>query len=136
MVVFIIGLATGLVVLTIPPRPTPEQATAQAFAAAISQAQDEAIMTGQPIGLMMVDNGYSLAQYRSGRWQAGPKTRFKRGLRIDQLRVSDDAPPEGWPDLVFDPTGVSQPADFRLRGRYDSYDIAWAGDGKVQVDER
>ncbi|MBR9836024.1 MAG: prepilin-type N-terminal cleavage/methylation domain-containing protein, partial [Alphaproteobacteria bacterium] len=27
MVVFIIGLATGLVVLTIPPRPTPEQAT-------------------------------------------------------------------------------------------------------------
>lgn len=136
VVVFIIGLATGLVVLTLPPRPTPEQSTAQAFAAAMSQAQDKAIMTGQPIGLIVAGNRYSLAQYRSGRWQSAGVVRLKGGLKIDLLRDSDEASPEGWPDLIFDPTGVSEPAEFRLRGRLANYDINWTGDGEVAVDER
>ena len=43
MVVFIVGLTAGIVTLTIPQRPTQEQASAQAFATVLRDAQDQAI---------------------------------------------------------------------------------------------
>ena len=60
MVVFIIGLAAGIVTLTIPQRPTEEQAGAQAFARVLREAQDQAILSGQPLGLKLSENGYAL----------------------------------------------------------------------------
>ena len=43
-VLFIVGLTAGIVTLTLPDNPTAEEASAQAFARVLSDAQDRAIM--------------------------------------------------------------------------------------------
>jgi type II secretion system protein H len=135
-VLFIIGLTAGLVTLTLPERPTEEQASAQAFARVLRDAQDQAIMAGQPVGLRLSDQGYTLVQWRRDFWrpQRGAVV-LPRGMDI---AVQTEAPerPEGWPDIVFDPTGIIQPAEFQLRARGVRIDITLAETGEVRLVER
>ena len=139
MVVFIIGLTAGIVTLTIPQRPTEEQAGAQAFARVLREAQDQAILSGQPIGLKLSDNGYALLQWRRERWvPQGRAVALPRQLEIveqDELLV-DQQVPTNWPDLVFDPTGIVEMAEFQLRGRGIRIDVTINETGDVILVER
>ena len=63
-VLFIVGLTAGIVTLTLPENPSDEEASAQAFARVLTDAQDRAIMTGQPVGLNLTERGYMLVQWR------------------------------------------------------------------------
>ena len=136
MVVFIIGLTAGIVTLSIPQRPTAEQASAQAFATVLRQAQDQAILSGQPVGLRLSDSGYALVQWRQERWlPAGRAEVFPRRMDITPILEAPEMP-EGWPDLVFDPTGIVPPAEFQLRGRGVRIDIALNESGEVSLVER
>ena len=109
MVVFIIGLTAGIVTLTNPQRPTEEQAGAQAFARVLREAQDQAILSGQPIGLKLSERGYALLQWRRERWvpqgRAVTLPRQREIVEEEDLLV-DQQIPSNWPDLVFDPTGI------------------------------
>ena len=135
-VLFIVGLTAGLVTLTLPQRPTQEQASAQAFATVLRDAQDQAIFAGQPVGLRLTEQGYALVQWRRDGWRpAGIAKAFPRTIEI--VPVGDVADqPDGWPDLVFDPTGIVAPAAFQLRGRGVRIDIALREDGEVHLAER
>ncbi len=136
MVVFIIGLAAGIVTMTIPQRPTTEQATAQAFGRLITEAQDQAILSGQPIGLFVTDKAYGLVQWRRGQWRAYTRpASLPRQIEITEEDAQQTAP-EGWPDLVFDPTGIVQPTEFNLRGRGVRIDISLLETGEVQFETR
>ena len=137
VVVFIIGLTAGLVVMTLPDRATPERAAAQTLAVTLSQAQDRAIMSGQPVGLIMSERGYMLAAWTAGRWEPlrGGES-VPRSVRLDLTRDTRNPPPDGWPDLVFDPTGVTDGAAFRLRGKQEQFQITLATSGEVQVEAR
>jgi len=135
MVVFIIGLATGLVVLTLPPNPTPEQSDARVFAQNLSTAQDQAILSGQPVGLFLHRDGYTLQSWRAGRWEpVNGGANLSRGTQLDFRGGEREAPPEGWPHYIFDPTGVSLGADFQVRGRSERIDIVVNTNGEVQVE--
>lgn len=136
MVVFIIGLTAGIVTLTIPQRPTEEQAGAQTFARVLREAQDQAILSGQPIGLRLSENGYALVQWRQDLWlpQGRPEV-LPRQMEI--IHLDEQAPDRGsWPDLVFDPTGVVQVAEFQLRGAGVRIDISIDETGGVTLVER
>lgn len=139
MVVFIIGLTAGIVTLTIPQRPTEEQAGAQAFARVLREAQDQAILSGQPIGLRLNERGYTLVQWRLERWLPyGAPTVLPR--QFDIVQQEDPAAittkPENWPDLVFDPTGIVEMAEFQLRGRGIRIDVNLVETGEVILVER
>lgn len=136
MVVFIIGLTAGLVTLTIPQRPTAEQARAQAFAQVLRTAQDNAIMAGQPIGLELTDTGYRLVQWRNEVWRPqGRAERLPPRMEIT-TQVEQQDRPKGWPDLVFDPTGIVNAAQFELRGRGVRIEIMIDDQGGVTLVER
>jgi type II secretion system protein H len=136
MVVFIIGLTAGIVTLTIPQRPTLEQAEAQAFAKVLRDAQDQAIMTGQPVGLRLSETGYSVVQWQRERWLVRGRPE-QLPPRLDIVAQEDRAErPDGWPDLVFDPTGIVEPAVFELRGRGARIDISLNALGEVNLVER
>lgn len=135
-VLFIIGLTAGLVTLTLPQRPTEEQASAQAFARVLTEAQEQAIFAGQPIGLRLTERGYSLVQWRQDGWRS---TRVAERLpRRLNLTVTSEQPPrpEVWPDLVFDPTGIVEPTAFELQGRGTRIEIALSESGEVRLVER
>ncbi|MEO1323661.1 MAG: GspH/FimT family pseudopilin [Pseudomonadota bacterium] len=135
-VLFIIGLTAGLVTLTLPERPTEEQASAQAFARVLREAQDQAIMAGQPVGLQLTEQGYGLVQWRQDLWrpQRGAVV-LPRGMDIS-LQGEPRPAPLGWPTLIFDPTGIVQPMQFQLRGRGVRIDISLEETGEVRLVER
>ena len=136
MVVFIIGLTAGIVTLTIPQRPTLEQAKAQAFAQVLRDAQDQAIMTGQPVGLRFSDTGYAMVQWQRERWMVRGRPE-QLPPRLDIVPQADPTDhPDGWPDFVFDPTGIIEPATFELRGRGARIDISLNALGEVTLVER
>lgn len=136
MVVFIIGLTAGIVTLTIPQRPTQEQASAQAFAQVLRDAQDQAIMTGQPVGLRFSETGYVLVQWQREQWlvRGRPEQLPPRLDIVPQAETSGR--PDGWPNYVFDPTGIVEPATFELRGRGARIDISLNAIGEVSLVER
>ncbi|MCR9078122.1 MAG: GspH/FimT family pseudopilin [Hyphomonadaceae bacterium] len=135
-VLFIIGLTAGIVTLTLPQRPTEEQASAQAFATVLRDAQEQAIFAGQPVGLKLTDGGYALVQWRRDGWR--PQGRPEALPRAMEISFDTDAQPrpEGWPELVFDPTGIVQPAEFQLRARGVRIEIALLETGEVVLVER
>ncbi|MEL7540173.1 MAG: GspH/FimT family pseudopilin [Pseudomonadota bacterium] len=135
-VLFIVGLTAGLVTLTLPERPTEEQASAQAFARVLREAQEQAIMAGQPVGVKLQDQGYALFQWRQDFWrpQRGAVI-LPRGMDI-QYQTTERVGPEGWPEIVFDPTGIVQPAEFQLRARGVRIDIVLEESGEVRLVER
>ncbi|MCF6328928.1 MAG: GspH/FimT family pseudopilin [Henriciella sp.] len=135
MVVFIIGLMTGLVVLTLPPRASAEQQAARAFAQVLTQAQDQAVLSGQPVGIILKDDHYTVRIWRAERWEyMRGGAQLERGVKLRMDRVRGVETPEGWPDLVFDPTGVSDGASFRLRGRNEQITLTLDASGEVQLE--
>lgn len=135
-VLFIIGLTAGIVTLTLPERPSEEQASAQAFARVLREAQDQAIMSGQPVGLKLSDQGYALVQWQRGFWRPrGRAVEFPRRVGIS-TQTEQGIGPEGWPDIIFDPTGIVQPAEFQLRARGVRIDISLEESGEVRLVER
>ena len=135
-VLFIIGLTAGIVTLTLPQRPTEEQASAQAFATILRDAQDQAIFAGQPLGLQLSDNHYSLVQWRQDGWRPQGRPEFLPGAMEIQLETDAGPRPDGWPEIVFDPTGIVQPAEFQLRARGVRIDISLLETGEVVLVER
>ena len=123
VVLFIIGLTAGLVVMTLPARESPERAAAAGIYEALSTAQDQAILTGQPTGLRFDGRSYTIQGWRDGRWI--PVKSGSIDGRLQVILPDDVAKPvsEGWPNIVFDPTGLSNGAAISLRGR----------DARVQV---
>ena len=135
-VLFIIGLTAGLVTLTLPQRPTDEQASAQAFARILRDAQEQSILAGQPVGLKLDDASYSLVQWRREGWQpTGQIARLPSRLRIE-LEEPPPNRPEIWPDMVFAPTGIVEPTSFQLRGRGARIDVHLDETGEVRLVER
>jgi len=135
-VLFIIGLTAGIVTLTLPQRPTEEQASAQAFATVLRNAQDQAIFSGQPLGLQLTDRGYTLVQWRQDGWRPqGRPELLPRAMEIS-VETEERARPDSWPELVFDPTGIVQPAEFQLRARGVRIDISLLETGEVVLVER
>jgi len=135
-VLFIIGLTAGIVTLTLPDRPTEEQASAQAFARVLREAQDQAIMSGQPVGLKLNDQGYALFQWRRETWRPyGSAVVLPRRMDISAQTAKRDGP-ENWPEIIFDPTGIVQPAFFQLRASGVRIEISLEESGEVTLVER
>ncbi|MEO1662132.1 MAG: GspH/FimT family pseudopilin [Pseudomonadota bacterium] len=135
-VLFIVGLTAGIVTLTLPKNPSEEEASAQAFARVLSDAQDRAIMAGQPVGLNLTERGYMLVQWRQDFWRpVGRPVILPTRMGIEVQTERPDGP-ENWPEIVFDPTGIVQPAEFQLRARGVRIDISLTEAGEVILAER
>ena len=135
-VLFIIGLTAGLVTLTLPQRPTQEQASAQAFARVLTEAQEQAIFAGQPVGIKLNDRGYSLVQWRRDGWRPAGRPEILPNRLSIELQTERPPRPETWPEMVFDPTGIIEPDAFQLQGRGVRIDIALTETGEVNLVER
>lgn len=135
-VLFIIGLTAGLVTLTLPQRPTQEQASAQAFARVLTEAQEQAIFAGQPVGIKLNDRGYTLVQWRRDGWRPAGRPEVLPNRLSIELQTERPPRPETWPEMVFDPTGIIEPVAFQLQGRGVRIDIALSETGEVALVER
>ena len=131
MVVAIIGLAAGAVVLSVPdPRPSVAQ-DAERFAARLSRARDEAILSNRPVAVETTPAGYAFTVFDGAAWSPlsdgpfGPET-WQPGTTL--------APSEPV-RLVFDPTGVAEPATVTLTRDGRRRTVTVDGAGEVRLDD-
>ncbi len=135
LVVFIIGLVSGLVVMTLPSNPSPEVKAARDFSQALARAQDQAALTGQPVGVVVTDRGYSMRMWRVGRWDyIDGGAVLSRGVRLNIVGERAEGVPEDWPDLVIDPGGAVDGAVFNIRGRRDQLKLTLDASGEVRLE--
>lgn len=130
MVVAIIGLAAGAVVLSVPdPRPSVAD-DAERFAARLSRAREEAILSNRPVAVEATPAGYGFTVFDGADWSAldegpfGPET-WTAGTTV--------APSNAPVRIVFDPTGVAEPAALTLTRERHSRTITIDGAGEVTL---
>ena len=131
MVVAILGLAAGAVVLSVPdPRPT-VAADAERFAARLIHAREEAILSNRPVAAEATATGYAFSVFDGADWSAleagpfGPET-WTAGTTLSTTGETMR--------LVFDPTGVADPATLRLSREGKSRTVTVDGAGEVSLD--
>ena len=129
MVIAILGLAAGAVVLAVPdPRPA-VGAEAERFAARLSSARDEAVLSNRPVAVEVTPTGYAFTAFDGAAWSAmsdgpfGPEP-WQAGTTV--------GPPEG-ARIVFDPTGVAEPSTLTLAREGKGRTVAVDGAGEVTL---
>ena len=128
VVIAIIGVAAGAVVLSMPdPRPT-LAVEAERFAARLTLAREEAVMTNRPVALRADAAGYGFESFDGAVWTPltgalAPKT-WGEGAAVA-------APARA----VFDPTGGADAASVRLEREGQAVTVAIDGAGEVTIYE-
>ena len=141
VVVFIIGLSAGIVVLTLPERPSQTSQAVTEFAHSVEQAQHRAMLMGTPVGLQLTEQGYRLLRWQNQTWQPErarqwPTQALDVRLLSDGYEDTETARPSLWPDLIFDPTGVNSPAEVQLVGRGERFAVTVRETGEVDIAAR
>ena len=130
MVVAIIGLAAGAVVLAVPdPRPA-VGAEAERFAARLSSARDEAVLSNRPVAVEVTAEGYAFSAFDGRAWSPLIDGPFKR--EVWQAGTTT-GPGEGV-RFVFDPTGVADVAGLTLTRDGVRWTVSVDGAGEVRID--
>lgn len=144
LVVFLIGLGASLAVMTLPERTPADQARAEAIASEIKQTRLEAMLSGQALGIRLKQTHYETMRWLDEAWLLRDVSDpFPQGVELIKdidpgtRRARDEQIPviEGWPDVIFDPTGVVSETRFRLLGRDADYDILISENGEVVLAE-
>lgn len=130
MTVAIIGLAAGAVVLSVPdPRPS-VAADAERFAARLSRAREEAVLTNRPVAVETTAAGYGFSAFDGSEWTPLTDGPFGPETWSDGLTVSPAEPAR----VVFDPTGVAEPASLTLSRDGRTARVEIDGAGEVTLD--
>jgi general secretion pathway protein H len=130
MTVAIIGLAAGAVVLSVPdPRPSVTQ-EAERFAARLSRAREEAVLSNRPVAVEATLAGYGFSSFDGVSWSALEDGPFGDEHWGEGVSVSPAEPLR----VVFDPTGVAGPAALTLSRDDRARRVAVDGAGEVTID--
>ncbi|QSX37438.1 type II secretion system minor pseudopilin GspH [Shewanella sedimentimangrovi] len=86
LVVLLIGLAATAVTLTLPGSGIKEQLdkAARQFMAVTDMVRDEAVLSGQMLGLVIEDNSYRYVIYKDGKWQSLEQERLLAKREMEQ----------------------------------------------------
>ncbi len=136
VVIFIIGLMSGVVVMSLPDGKTSAGQQAEDLTSAIASLSREAIASGEPVSWTHIEGQNLFEQYRKGQWVVlrAPSRTINRISETSDVKVSvvllgvetkrkilDDKRVEAEPPLVFFPTGEATPAEVRMTG--EEFDI-------------
>ena len=131
MVVAILGLAAGAVVLSVPdPRPT-VAADAERFAARLTRAREEAILSNRPVAVEATADGYGFSVFDGAEWSALEEGPFGTETWTAGTTV---ASADETMRLVFDASGVADPATLTLSREGKSRTVTVDGAGEVTLD--
>lgn len=131
MTVAIIGLAAGAVVLSIPDQRPSVREDAERFAARLSRAREEAVLTNRPVAVEATTAGYAFSLFDGADWSPLTEGPFGPAQWSDGVTLSPAEPVR----VVFDPTGVAEPAVLTLSRRELTSRITVDGAGEVALDD-
>lgn len=129
VVITIIGLMSAAVVLAMPDPRGDLRQEAERLAARAGAARDDAIVEAKPIALLVGPAGYSFSRRTSGTWvpiAEKPLDQRPWGEGVTALTTA--------PRVVFDSTGLADPATVTLVRDTIRISVAVGPDGSIHVD--
>ncbi|MFN3608362.1 MAG: GspH/FimT family pseudopilin [Hyphomonas sp.] len=134
----IIGVATSLILITLPARPIFKQ-EASRLQQTLEQTALRATVTGQPMGLIVETQSYAPAIWQNGSWRllAGYRLPSDISLKVDGKLPT--LPEEGEPPvpaIIFDPLGHTDPIVLELIRNGSVTRLTPLPDGRVDLEVR
>ncbi|WP_417484357.1 GspH/FimT family pseudopilin [Maricaulis salignorans] len=141
--VSIMALMATTIALAASPERTPLRREAERLVVRLHDAEQEAVISGQPVGLTLTDGGYAFTNYVDGEWRPlrNHPTLQPRGFAPEMTLRSDTIAlawhPEGvavYPAAFFDPAGFNDPFRLLLEERGQTYAILLDDAGRLRVE--
>lgn len=148
MSLFVLGLVSGAVILTLPESPAPERLEADRLAERLSVAANHSILSGEVVGIALSESEYSFHRLVRGQWSqirehplAGWSLSPDSGVTVSgsgavaELGPSLQVVPLGEirPNIVFYPVGLNTPFSVLVRGENESLEVRSRGAGEIRV---
>lgn len=135
MVLFIIGLISGAVVMTLPKEPPAAKQMAEGLTQQLNMAAQESLLSGAPFALGVSEIGYSFLTYNGTEWVNTASQDWADGLTA---QLTKDGEPiklteAALPHILFEPTGSSSVFALSLSSFEASYSLSSLGDGRVTL---
>ena len=133
IVIFLIGLASMAVVLTMPSSSSGLRNEAERLAARMAAVRDQAVIESRGTAIWLRPSGYGFEQRRDGAWQALDRKPF---ITTDWQRGTSIAggPKVAMQRIAFDPTGMpSAPAQLQLVNDGTTIQVSVSASGEVSV---
>ena len=130
---FIMALASSMIVLTMPPRPAPVEVAIHKFADLAETARNAALVKGTWTGVMGEDERYQVVTFQEGVWvpASARPVRIEGEIRFKEERQPDDPSPL----LQFGPTGTAQEENVTLSIGFSERSLAVSRDGAIVLGE-
>lgn len=132
----VIAVATSLILLTVPNRST-HLRESDLLRDVLERNAERALVTGQPMGLVVDHNSYTTAIWQNNEWSIvrGRRLPADMDILIDG-KPAETADPEDpvVPDVVFDPLGHTEPVDIVLARHSHLTSLTLQPDGTVKVE--
>lgn len=132
IVIFVMGMASTVIVLTAPEPESAIEADARRLKQAIEALQVRAVMLGRGEGLHVDETSAAHVYAEAGKWIAerGPILSFSHGTQIDSDRSSH----ADQPDIMADATGMLLPANLRMSSGTQVINVTVTPEGRVLLD--
>jgi type II secretion system protein H len=113
---FIMALASAMVVMVMPSRPDALDAEADQFDMLMTRTLDQAISRGQAQGIRIEENAYTVYTRINGRWMPveASSRRTAGGVTISMQGKSNAKSDEALPQIVMDASGIVSGPDVRF----------------------
>ena len=113
---FIMALASAMVVMVMPSRPDALDSEASQFEQVMTRTLDQAISRGQAQGIRIEKNAYTVYTRVNGRWMPVEvaSQRASRGVTISVLGKSEVKSDDALPQIVMDSSGIVSGPDVRF----------------------
>lgn len=144
VVIFLMGLISGVVALTLPPQMSAAEREAQRLAARLHLAMEDAVMTGDALGFGANARGYGFFRLRRGQWRQIEDDRmfgaqdWEPGVSAIIETRGFTLEPDGAEDLRpvirFDPLGGATPFAIVLRQERSTLRIVGDAGGAVRIE--
>ena len=131
VVLTIIGLMSAAVVIAIPDPRGSLTAEAERFAARAKAAQDRAVIDSRAMAIRVTQTGYGFDRRNRSEWQAlnlKPFVDYAWGEDVQAIVAGDGAA-----RIVFDATGITEPATVTLARDGEQVIVEIEGDGSIDV---
>ena len=145
VVLVIIGLVTGVAVLTLPGKEASLRDDALRLAARATLAAQDSIFSGAPTGLHVTGAGYSFYRMKAGTWQEVADDRvfspviWREGVaaalsREGGARITSKMLIVTTPEVVFDPTGLATRFTLTLAENGERFVVDGSATGRMVVE--
>ena len=127
VVLAIIGMLSAAVVLAIPDPRGSLAGEAERFAARAKAAQERAILDARPLALRITGTGYAFDRRESREWRPLNDRPF------EQQSWTEGTSASGAARIIFDSTGLAEPATLTLRRGPEQVSVDFTYDGVIRV---